>query len=210
MGSNKNRGPQKTAREDWISAALDILISDGIDNVKVQTIAQNLNCPRSSFYWYFENRSELLDGLLEHWKRTNSQFIISQADLPAPTINAAAIHVFCCWTNDDLFHPALDFAIREWGKRSNEIRKDVEQADIDRVDAITEMFARYGFEGEEAIVRARILYFTQIGYYTLGVKETAETRARYSPQYVYCHTGHFPSQEEMSVLFTALDKSGNG
>ncbi len=200
-----NRGPQKTSRQDWISAAFNLLISEGIENVKVQRIAQNLECPRSSFYWYFKDRAELLAALLQNWDDTNSGAIIGNASLPAETINSAAINVFCCWVNNHLFNPRLDFAVREWGTRDPDVRAQVDRADDDRINAISEMFARYGYEREEAFVRARILYFTQIGYYVLNVQEGEDARARLSPKYVYCHTGQFPTLQEMQVLYDAFE-----
>lgn len=201
-----NRGPQKTTREDWINTALELLISEGVEGVKVQRIAQQLDCPRSSFYWYFSNRTELLDKLLEIWKTTNSTPIIERAGWDAPTVNTAVMHVFCCWVNDTLFHRGLDFKVREWSTRDDRVRAMVEKADEERIAAIARMFERYDYEQEEALVRARIVYFTQIGYFVLNLNEGAEARLRLSPQYVYCHTGQFPTDSEMQVLYDAFER----
>ena len=38
----RGRGPSRTSREDWINIALDTLISDGVDSVKVLTLAEKL------------------------------------------------------------------------------------------------------------------------------------------------------------------------
>nr|WP_254445007.1 TetR/AcrR family transcriptional regulator [Ruegeria atlantica] len=184
---------------------MEVLISEGIENVKVQRIAQKLDCPRSSFYWYFKDRSELLSALLQHWKDTNTNAITQKAALAAETVNSAVINVCCCWVNSSLFDPRLDFAIRDWGTRDFEIGASVEKADDDRVYAISTMFARYGYSEEEAFVRGRILYFTQIGYYALKVKDADETRAKLSPQYIFCHTGQYPTEQEMQPLYNAFD-----
>ena len=46
-----------------------------------------------------------------------------------------------------------------------------------------------GFEADEAFVRARILYFGQVGYYALGIQETLRQRTAYIEQYFHGYTG---------------------
>jgi len=46
--------------------ALDTLISEGVENVKILLLSAKLETARSSFYWHFENREDLLDTLLEY------------------------------------------------------------------------------------------------------------------------------------------------
>ncbi|MEM1409502.1 MAG: helix-turn-helix domain-containing protein [Pseudomonadota bacterium] len=49
----------KHSREDWIRAAKSLLLSDGIDAVRVDRIAKTLGVTRGGFYGYFENRDAL-------------------------------------------------------------------------------------------------------------------------------------------------------
>jgi len=65
---------------------MDVLISDGVEKVKVLTLAERLDVSRSSFYWYFKSRQELLDSLLELWEATNTAAIVRQTKAPAKTI----------------------------------------------------------------------------------------------------------------------------
>ena len=57
-------GNVKVTREDWLNIAMDALIRDGVEAVKVKIFAEALGVSRSSFYWYFKSRQELLDALL--------------------------------------------------------------------------------------------------------------------------------------------------
>ncbi len=196
----KTRGPQRTTRQDWIDAAMEILISEGVAQVKVLVLAERLNCARSSFYWYFENRNDLLDSLLDHWQSTNTAAIVAQAQLPAKTINAALANVFKCWVDKGLFDSRLDFAVREWARRSDTVRRALDISDAARLDALAGMFARFGFAAGESAVRARIVYFTQIGYYALDVRETSEQRMARAVDYLFCMTGQHPTEAEISDL----------
>ena len=56
-------GNIRVTRRDWINLALQTLISDGIESVRVLPLGQKLGVSRSSFYWYFESRQDLLDQL---------------------------------------------------------------------------------------------------------------------------------------------------
>ena len=68
----------RLTREDWLTAALDALISDGVENVKVLPLAERLGVSRSSFYWFFRSREHLLDLLLERWRDVNTRVIVEQ------------------------------------------------------------------------------------------------------------------------------------
>lgn len=61
-----------------------------------------------------------------------------------------------------------------------------------RIDALRRMFLRYGYEGEEALIRARVIYYTQIGQYTLEEFETPEVRFSHGPTYLRIFAGIVP------------------
>ncbi len=108
---------RKSTKEDWLNLAVKALVSDGIDHVKIQVIAKELNVSRSSFYWFFESLQDLHNQLLERWLKKNTGPIIERAMRPAPTIIRAIINVFECWTDEELYDPRLDMAIRLWARR---------------------------------------------------------------------------------------------
>lgn len=200
------RGPGRTTREDWLRSALDTLVSEGVDQVKILTLAERLDCARSSFYWYFKNRSELLDALLEHWKTTNTKALIDATLEPTDTINEALATVYMSWMPEGGFDIHLDFAIRDWARRSGTVRRALDLSDGARIDAIAAMFRRFHYAESEADVRARIVYFTQIGYATLDQQESWETRLSRSRDYLYCMTGQRPSEAEaQSLIGRTLD-----
>lgn len=194
------RGPGRTNREDWLNTAMDTLISEGVEQVKVLTLAEKLNCARSSFYWYFKNRSELLDALLDHWAETNTKAIITSANQPAESINYALAKLYAGWLKADSFDSKLDFAVRDWARRSGTVRRALDISDNARIEAIASMYLRFGYTETEAIVRARVVYFTQIGYAMLDQRETKDVRAARSREYLFCMTGVQPTDEEVGVL----------
>lgn len=206
------RGAQRTTREDWVKTALDTLICEGIASVKVSVLSAKLKCARSSFYWYFKDRRDLLDVLLDHWQNQNTQAIVSRANLAADTINLALVNVFSCWvsppgTKARAFDTRLDFAVREWSRRDGSVRRAVDISDDARIGAIQGMFERYGYATSEANIRARIVYFTQIGYEALDKRESNLDRAKTGSDYLFCHTGQRPTENEVRAIIAQTGHS---
>ncbi|NEY90091.1 TetR/AcrR family transcriptional regulator [Tabrizicola oligotrophica] len=197
---------ERLSRQDWLDLALRTLVDDGIDRVKVQIMAKQLGVARSSFYWHFESREDLHKAMLDDWLRKNTSPIIERAMRPEPDVNRALISVFECWIDEALFDPALDIAVRLWGRRSPAVRAVVVEADTLRVDALRRMFLRYGYREQEALIRARVIYFTQIGQYTLDVLEEPEVRFSHGPTYIHIFTGVAPDARQCQELADRVDE----
>lgn len=192
------RPQTKVTRDDWIDTALNTLISEGIEQVKVMVLAKKLNVSRASFYWYFSDKEALHHVLIEHWSDMNTQVIVKQASKPAQSIIEAVANVFWCWINNYSFSPKLDAAVRAWAHQDKRINDLVDEEDEKRLTAIKMMYLQHGYSDKEAFIRARVLYFMQIGYYALDIQESFETRLSYFEPYVFSFTGIKPSKKQIS------------
>jgi AcrR family transcriptional regulator len=194
------KGNVKVTREDWLALAARTLVERGVSHVKVLTLASQLGVSRSSFYWYFKSRKDLLDQLLARWEGQNTRAVLDHAARPAGNICRTVMHLFECFIDPDQFDPRLDFAVREWARRSPEVRKRLDAADAARANAIRDMFLRHGYDATEAVARARIIYFMQIGYYALVENEPFETRFSLLKPYLVSFTGQEPDPAEMAAF----------
>ncbi|MDE4133096.1 TetR/AcrR family transcriptional regulator [Phaeobacter sp. QD34_3] len=193
-------GNVKVTRADWLNVAMDVLISDGVERVKVLALAERMNVSRSSFYWYFKSRQDLLDALLKEWEQTNTAAMVAQAEATAETITGAVLNVFHCIENPDLFNTALDFAVRDWARRSGKVRSLLDRSDARRVAALTDMFARFGYPEMEAQARAKVLYYMQLGYDMAEPNESYELRMKMTPEYLLVFTGKEAQPEELEAF----------
>lgn len=184
-------------KQDWLNAALDILVSDGVERVKVLTLAEQLGVSRSSFYWYFKSRQDLLDTLLDHWLATNTGSLLRHAAQPKPTVAQGVCHLFLCFVDPDRFNPKLDFAIRDWARRAPKVRKVMDTSDSQRINAISAMFERFGYAPQESLTRARVLYYMQIGYNDADLQETMDERMKLLPHYLLTFTGRPAADEDV-------------
>jgi AcrR family transcriptional regulator len=183
-----------------VNAALDILISDGAEFVKIMTLSKRLGVSRSSFYWYFKSRQELMDQLLEHWRITNTEALIGQARAPSISINNAVCNVFKCVVDPKLFDNRLDFAIRDWARQNSAVRRVLERSDERRLMELREMFMRYDFDGLEAKARSRILYYMQVGYSDADLHEPMSDRLELLEVYLLGFTGVRPDPDEVAAF----------
>ena len=193
-------GNIKVTRDDWLNIALAALIADGVEGVKVQPLAARLGVSRSSFYWYFKSRQDLLDALLDRWQKTNTAALIRMSEKPSATITEAVGNVFRCVINPALFDTRLDFAIRDWARRSDVVRAVLMRSDDQRLTALRQMFERHDYGPLDAEARARILYYMQIGYDDAQLAEPMSIRNELMPSYLIGFTGKAPTDAEVADL----------
>ena len=180
-----NRGP---VERDWIEAARQMLIEGGVAAVQVNPLAARLNVTRGGFYWRFRNRQDLLEHLLDDWRSRDCRaFMMSLERAGTPQERYRRMVRMLVEERD--FDPAMDTAVRQWGTVDADVRKLVAGIDSERINAFTRLFIEAGQEPTEAMVRARVVYFHQIGYYTLGIDETREERRRLVSTYDRILTG---------------------
>ncbi len=165
-----------------------MLVESGIDAVRIMTLARTLGLSRTSFYWHFADREALLDAPLERWRTKNTAGLIGRTERYAGSITEAVFNLFDCWITPELFDARLDFSIRNWARSDPALEPVVAKADADRIDAIRAMYSRHGYTDDQADIRARTVYLTQVGYISMMVEEPIETRLARMPAYVEAFT----------------------
>lgn len=189
------------SREGWLEAGYQALVENGVDAVKILPLAKQLGLSRTSFYWFFTDREDLLAALLEGWEAKTTRPMVQATTQYAETVTEAMLNVLGCYLSSD-FDQRLEFAVRSWALQSADVASRIEAADLTRLTALQEMLQRWGDDPMKADVRARTIYLVQIGYITMQAKETIETRLQRIPDYVEIYTSNRPTRREMA-RFTA-------
>lgn len=192
----------------WLGAAYDALLQSGVDAVKIMPLAKKLKLSRTSFYWFFKDREELLDALIARWREKNTGNFIKQSEAYAETIAEAVLNVFDCWLDSDLFDSQFEFAVRSWALQSQAILDEVQAADKERLDALKRLFMRFGEDEAAADVRARTIYLVQIGYISMQTEEDIAIRMKRIPEYVKTFSGQAPEQRELDRFFARHNYPG--
>ncbi|MGJ8544558.1 MAG: TetR/AcrR family transcriptional regulator [Sulfitobacter sp.] len=191
---------QRGSREIWLNAAYEMLISDGIEAVKVMALAKRLNLSRTGFYWFFKDIAELQGAMIQMWEEKNTGILLARCGLPAGNICQALFHLMDCWLDPALFDAPLDLAIRNWARNDADLQHRVSAADRQRIKALSEMFARHGFSPEQADVRGMTVIYTQIGYISMQVSEAPAERHARVQQYVELFAGMRPDAGDVAAF----------
>ena len=178
MTSATDRSRAVLTPERWVDAATEVLVDQGIDSVRVDTLARTLKVTRGSFYWHFRDRDELLRAVLQAW-RTRATGQLTQRlqgarddpreqvrDLISlPFRGRAAVRA-----------ARIELAIRAWARRDAMARAFVDEADAARMGYIAQVFSSLGFSIGEARARAFLLYSYEVAESLLSTPVSAAQR----------------------------------
>ena len=196
-----NTAGWRGSRDLWLDTALAALVDGGVDAVKIQPLAERLRLSRTSFYWFFKDRKALLSALLDEWDSKNTEGLVSAARAYAESPAEAVLNVISIFHDTEIFDSRLDFAVRSWALQDSKIMVRVNETDDRRLTALREMLERFGFPPDEADVRARNMYLVQIGYISMQVRESDDTRMRRVPAYVKVFTGGPATDKELARFY---------
>lgn len=183
------RRKSKTPPHQWIETARDFLISSGIESVRIDRLAKHLDVTRGGFYHHFKSREDLLEQLLQKWRR-DCQFIPLLPEPQTPDeafefLHKLAEHLI----REEQYDPGFDAAVRTWGRADPVVARIVAENDEARLLKLKKVFEALGYDAEESDFRGRIFYMHQLGYYQLGVIETIEERLANLRSYVLALAG---------------------
>ena len=187
---------QRGSKESWLNAAYELLISGGIEAVKIMPIAKRLNLTRTGFYWYFNDIAELHSAMIQRWETKNTDSLIERCNADAANICEALFNLMDCWFDTRLFDAQLDLAIRNWARVDANLQKRLSDSDKMRIGAVTNIFRRFGFSNTQADVRGMTVIYTQIGYISMQVTEDRQERLFRVQNYVELFAGVHPSDHD--------------
>lgn len=170
------RGNIKIPYEGWLEAARVVLIEEGIGFVRVDRLAKRLKVTRGGFYYHFKNHNALLEGLLHLWRGQN-RFVPDNPDVSSPQASYRALEALTyTLIHEQGFDPQFDMAVREWARISVPVAEVVHEVDEERITALRRILKGLGCNDKEAEIRAKVFYYHQIGYYTVGAQDSVRVR----------------------------------
>ncbi|MBD1835263.1 TetR/AcrR family transcriptional regulator [Cyanobacteria bacterium FACHB-472] len=155
----------KLRRQDWIDHGFKVLAERGVEAVRVEPLANLLNVTKGSFYWHFKNREELLEAILQEWVSRETNSIIQQVEETGDDASTKLLHLLELAVQDD---GRVENAIRAWATSDPKAAVILAQVDRHRLNYTRDLFLQVGFTSFEAIVRARMAYYSLIGSFAVG------------------------------------------
>jgi hypothetical protein len=68
------------------------------------------------------------------------------------------------------------------------------------------MYLRFNYAQDDAEIKARMLYFTQVGYHLVDLQESLQKRLHYVRGYLLGFTGQEPLTSELEALSDYIEQ----
>jgi AcrR family transcriptional regulator len=160
----KSTGERHSSRDLWIEAAVQAIISRGVEGVAVEPLAAAMGITKGSFYWHFRNRSELLSAAVLRWEERSTLTVIrdiSPVEEPRERLKLLLERAFRN-TDDDRGELAILAAADD-----PVIAPVVERVKAARLMFLRQIYLDLGFRPTFAKVRAEIAYASYLGHLQL-------------------------------------------
>jgi AcrR family transcriptional regulator len=156
--------------EAWVTAALDVLATDGIEAVRVEPIAKTLNVTKGSFYWHFADRRALIEAMLAQWADGRIAAIREQAPRDGDPALALRRLADLYTRRSNARGLAIELAIRALARNDESAARAVQAVDAERLQRVATLFERLGWTPREAGARAIMVYAYLFGQSLLDPK----------------------------------------
>ncbi|MDR3663594.1 MAG: TetR/AcrR family transcriptional regulator [Mycobacterium sp.] len=164
--SPETRPGSRLSIDDWLTAGYAILAEDGIKALKIDRLCARLNVTKGSFYWHFESMAGYRSALIRGWgelRDADRSQIEALGSLPPRDRLSQMMGSLVSprqWT--------LERAMREWARSDEAVAESVRAADRRIQAAVRQAFEDYGFDAEEADLRAAATFAVGIGFLHLS------------------------------------------
>jgi AcrR family transcriptional regulator len=163
--------------DDWIQAGFAILAEEGIKALKIDRLCRRLGVTKGSFYWHFTDIAQYRSALVQAWgdlRDDDRRHFCDLAGLP-PRERLSKMMSALVSTR----HWTLERAMREWARTDEDAAASVRAADQRVLAAVRQAFLDYGFDPEDADLRANATFAAGIGFLHLaGPQPSVRAAAR--------------------------------
>jgi AcrR family transcriptional regulator len=154
-------GTARLQVDDWLLAGYSILAEEGVKSLKIERLCAVVGATRGSFYWHFADIQSYRDALVSSW----SEFLQKdRRELEA--LSAGPPRERLSKMMALLVSPRqwmLERAMREWARSDAAAAAAVRSADRRVLRTVRKVFTDYGFEPDEARLRADTTFAAGIG-----------------------------------------------
>ncbi len=154
MKRQKTQKRKGVSKGQWLAKALETLVEDGFEAIKIDRLARRLGISRSGFYYHFKNRKDLLQHLLDYWANEYTAVITDSLDMKK--LDAEKRLFITMKMVKDKKLAQYDLAMNGWAKVDLQVNEIVKKVIAMRLDFVRTIFKELGFKGDELEMRARL------------------------------------------------------
>ncbi|CAM3425337.1 TetR/AcrR family transcriptional regulator [Paenibacillus lupini] len=149
--------------EQWIHLGAERFAQGGIEALVIEKMASKLKCSKSSFYWYFSNRSEFVRKIVDYWNTILTQQVMtasSKVMTAEEKLSVLMHHMFSTTQKGDFL-----FYLRKLSLEEADYQEVIERLETFRMNFAKELFVQTGMPEDLAEHKSWLLYHYFIGWY---------------------------------------------
>ena len=166
--------PARTPRSEWIRQGLRALAAGGPSAVRIEPLAKALAVSRGGFYWHFEDRSALLEAMLDTWEQATTEQVAERLDREGGDATARLRQLFALTSPGVV---KIDLAVRDWARRDHEVAMRLRRIDNQRMGYLRALFAAFSIDPAEVEARCLLIFSLLIGNYYITADHGGYNRA---------------------------------
>ncbi|WP_235658196.1 TetR/AcrR family transcriptional regulator [Mycolicibacterium moriokaense] len=171
------RGGRRLSADDWIEAGFAVLADGGPNALRIDALCERLDVTKGSFYWHFTDMPAYRGALVEAWGTLHDRNRRPFENMP--DVDPRERLDVMMRTLVAPKHWALERAMRVWALTDDAALASVQQSDGRVVRAVRQAFIDFGFEPEDAALRALVVYASGVGLmHTSGSTPSAPPELR--------------------------------
>jgi len=169
--------PTRTSRSQWIEAGLQALADGGPDGVRIELLAQALGVTRGGFYWQFDDRSALLDQMLDAWERRSTDEVLERVEREGGDARTKIRRAGALTFSSAGGLRAIDLAVRDWSRREPTVAERLRRVDNRRMEYLRSLFGTFCHDEDDVEVRSMLAFSLLIGNHFIAADHGSRSRA---------------------------------
>lgn len=145
---------QRFSKNQWLEAGLQMLSNQGVDKLSIGSLSRTVGVAKTSFYWHFKDRQDLLDHMLEYWTSEFNTVLTDNPDLPHLPPKQRLQTIADTVTGQDL--AKYELAIRAWASHDEAAMAVFDNIHSRRMAVIRQTLADAGLNEHEQESRAEL------------------------------------------------------
>jgi AcrR family transcriptional regulator len=147
--------------DDWIQAGFDVLADGGPNALRIGKLCDQLEVTKGSFYWHFTDMRAYRAALASAWGSLHDERRRRFEHMRHADPRKRLAEMMQALMRPE--HWALERAMRIWALADDEVLASVRRSDSRVLSQVRQAFLDYGFDDEEARVRAGVLFAAGVG-----------------------------------------------
>lgn len=148
--------------DDWASRALELVMTEGPQSLKVSRLCDDLGVTKGSFYWHFSDIDALKGAVAEVWRRQHRSQLNELSTLNALPARERVRAMALLLISDEAW--ALQRVLRDWARAEQRVADALKASDLFVFEMVQDAIAELDADAQQARMRAGLLVYAGIGF----------------------------------------------